>query len=96
MIWPVNYSVVEDAIVFRTAPYSMLGTRAWNSRLAFEVDRLDLERQQGWSVVATGAGEMIEDPDELAVIRAFRDPHPGWRAGPAVVRTAALGRADGP
>ena len=81
MIWPVNYSVVENAIVFRTAPYSMLGTRAWNSRLAFEVDRLDLERQQGWSVVATGAGEMIEDPDELAVIRAFRDPHP-WAGGP--------------
>ncbi|TCM51400.1 pyridoxamine 5'-phosphate oxidase family protein [Kribbella sp. VKM Ac-2568] len=82
LIWPVNYSVVEDAIVFRTAPYSVLGARAWNSRLAFEVDRLDLERQQGWSVVATGDGEMIEDPDELAVIRTFRDPHP-WAGGAA-------------
>ena len=82
LIWPVNYSVVEDAVVFRTAPYGVLGTRAWNSRLAFEVDRLDLERQQGWSVVATGVGEMIEDPDELAVIRRFRDPQP-WAGGAA-------------
>ena len=80
LIWPVNYSVMEDAIVFRTAPYSMLGARAWNSRLAFEVDQLDLERRQGWSVVATGAGEMVEDPGELAMIRAFRDPYP-WAGG---------------
>ncbi|HYJ70464.1 MAG TPA: pyridoxamine 5'-phosphate oxidase family protein [Nocardioidaceae bacterium] len=80
MIWPVNYSVMEDAIVFRTAPYSMLGARTWNSRLAFEVDQLDLERRQGWSVVATGAGEMVSDPGELAMIRTFRDPHP-WAGG---------------
>lgn len=80
LIWPVNYSVVEDAIVFRTAPYSVLGAQAWNSRLAFEVDRLDFERRQGWSVVATGAGEMVEDPAELAMIRTFRDPHP-WAGG---------------
>jgi nitroimidazol reductase NimA-like FMN-containing flavoprotein (pyridoxamine 5'-phosphate oxidase superfamily) len=80
LIWPVNYSVVEDAIVFRTAPHSVLGARAWNHRLAFEVDRLELERRQGWSVVATGSGEMVEDPDELAMIRTFRDPHP-WAGG---------------
>ena len=82
LIWPVNYSVVEDSIVFRTAPYSQLGARAWNSRLAFEVDRLDSDRQLGWSVVATGQGEMVEDPDELAMIRQFRDPHP-WAGGAA-------------
>jgi len=82
LIWPVNYSVVEDAIVFRTVPYSVLGARSWNSRLAFEVDRLDFERRQGWSVVATGVGEMVQDPDELAMIRTFRDPHP-WAGGAA-------------
>jgi nitroimidazol reductase NimA-like FMN-containing flavoprotein (pyridoxamine 5'-phosphate oxidase superfamily) len=93
LIWPVNYSVVEDSIVFRTAPYSVLGTRAWNSRLAFEVDRVDADRQQGWSVVATGQGEMVEDPDELAMIRAFRNPHP-WAGGAARVLYIRL-RWDG-
>ena len=79
-ILPVNHSVVDDSIVFRTAPYGVLGTYAWNTRLAFEVDHIDHERQQGWSVVATGTGTMIEEADELAVIRTFRDPHP-WAGG---------------
>jgi uncharacterized protein len=80
LVWLVNYSMVEDAIVFRTSPHSLLGTMAWNSRLAFEVDRIDLDREAGWSVLATGPGEMVEDPDELGLIRAFRDPHP-WAGG---------------
>ncbi len=81
-IVPVNYSVVEDSIVFRTTPYSVLGTYAWKTRLAFEVDHIDYEQRQGWSVVATGPGAMIEDADELAVIPTFRDPHP-WPGGAA-------------
>ena len=82
LVWPVNYSMGEDDIVFRTSPYSVLGTMALNRRLAFEVDRIDLDREDGWSVLATGAGEMVEDPDDLALIRTFRDPHP-WAGGPA-------------
>ena len=46
-IVPVNYSVVEDSIVFRTTPYSVLGTYAWKTRLAFEVDHIDYEQRQG-------------------------------------------------
>ena len=80
LVWPVNYSMVEDAIVFRTSPHSLLGTMAWNRPLAFEVDRIDLDREEGWSVLATGPGEMVEDPDELGLIRTFRDPHP-WAGG---------------
>jgi nitroimidazol reductase NimA-like FMN-containing flavoprotein (pyridoxamine 5'-phosphate oxidase superfamily) len=80
LVWPVNYSMVEDDIVFRTSPHSLLGTMAWNHRLAFEVDRIDLDREDGWSVLATGTGEMVEDPDELALIRTFRDPRP-WAGG---------------
>ena len=53
LAWPVNYSMVEDAIVFRTSPHSLLGTMAWNSRPAFEVDRIDLDREEGWSVLAS-------------------------------------------
>ena len=79
-ILPVNYSVVDDSIVFRTTPYSVLGTHAWDTRLAFEVDYIDHERRQGWSVVATGNGAMIDDPDELAAIRSHWDPQP-WPRG---------------
>jgi uncharacterized protein len=79
-IIPVNYSVVDGAIIFRTTPYSVLGMHAWNSRLAFEVDDVDEEHGTGWSVVATGRGQMIEDADELARIRGLWDPRP-WAGG---------------
>jgi nitroimidazol reductase NimA-like FMN-containing flavoprotein (pyridoxamine 5'-phosphate oxidase superfamily) len=79
-IVPVNYAVVDEAIVMRTTPYSILGTLGWSSRLAFEVDHLDYERQRGWSVVAVGPGEMVEDAQALAAIRAFWDPR-SWAGG---------------
>jgi nitroimidazol reductase NimA-like FMN-containing flavoprotein (pyridoxamine 5'-phosphate oxidase superfamily) len=80
-IVPVNYAVVDDdTVVFRTAPWSVLGTHAWNERLAFEVDEVDPEHQTGWSVVASGRGSLIEDPEEMSRIRAFHDPVP-WAGG---------------
>jgi uncharacterized protein len=79
-IFPVNYSVVDSSVVFRTAPYSVLGTYAWNTLLAFEVDHLDYDRHLGWSVVATGRGALVEDPEELAFIRSGWNPWP-WAGG---------------
>lgn len=79
-IVPVNYSVVDETIVFRTTPYSVLGTYAWTTELAFEVDGFQSAHRTGWSVVATGRGTLIEDRDELARIRSSWDPEP-WAAG---------------
>lgn len=79
-IVPVNYAMHDDAIVFRTVPYSELGTYGWNTELAFEVDHLDDEKHHGWSVVAVGKSEIVEDPDELREIRAGWDPTP-WAGG---------------
>lgn len=80
VIVPVNYRVIDDAVVFRTTPHSHLGVHGWSSWLAFEVDGIDPARQAGWSVIATGRGAFIEDPDELAFIRSFHDPTP-WASG---------------
>ena len=80
-ITPVNYVMHGDAIVFRTAPYSELSTYGWNVDLAFEVDRLDHDTRLGWSVVAVGRAEVIEDPDEIQRIRRADDPDP-WAPGP--------------
>ena len=79
-IVPLNYAMHEDAIVFRTSPYSELGTYGRDTDLAFEIDYLDYEKHQGWSVVAIGRSEIISDPDELNVIRHGWDPTP-WAAG---------------
>jgi uncharacterized protein len=84
---PVNYAVHGDAIVFRTTPYSVLGTYSWAGEIAFEIDRVDVERHEGWSVVAIGRGEMVEDAEEVEAIRWANEPKP-WADGsrPLIVR----------
>ncbi len=77
---PINYSVVDDAIIVRTSPYSLLGTYGRDSVLAFEIDHFEGEYQRGWSVVARGRAEFVTDAAELDHIRTVQKPHP-WAAG---------------
>jgi uncharacterized protein len=79
-IFPVNYAVHEDAVVFRTTPYSVLGTSAWQTRLAFEVDHMDYERHAGWSVVACGPGSRLDPGPALDEIVHEWNPRP-WVSG---------------
>lgn len=79
-ILPVNYSVVDDTIVIRTSPYSLLGTYGRSAMLAFEVDQFDYEAQRGWSVVGRGRSEVVQDGEELEHIRAVWSPRP-WASG---------------
>ncbi len=79
-IVPLNYAMHNEAIVFRTSPYSELGTYGRNAELAFEIDQLDYVKHQGWSVVAVGRAALVEDPDELEEIREGWDPTP-WVSG---------------
>ena len=79
-IVPLNYAMHNDAIVFRTTSYSELGTYGPNTDLAFETDQFDYGTNLGWSVVAIGRAEVIDDPDEIRDIRAMWDPTP-WVGG---------------
>ena len=79
-IVPVNYSVLDDAVILRTSPYSLLGTYGRGSMLAFEVDGVDHDRWRGWSVVARGRGAAVIDPVELERIRVVWEPRP-WASG---------------
>jgi nitroimidazol reductase NimA-like FMN-containing flavoprotein (pyridoxamine 5'-phosphate oxidase superfamily) len=79
-ILPVNFTVDADSVVFRTAPYGVLGQHAWNARIAFQIDHVDPDTRSGWSVLASGRGELIEDAEELALVRTFRNPQP-WAPG---------------
>lgn len=84
---PVNYSVVDDQILLRTTPYSLLGRLARDNVVAFEVDHLDLEQHRGWSVVVRGRAEIVEDRAELDHVEAVWPPRP-WVTGnkPLLVR----------
>ena len=77
---PVNYGLVDDTIVIRTSPYSLLGSQGRGSLLAFEVDSFDYERQRGWSVVVRGRAAVVNEAAELQHIRQVWEPR-AWAAG---------------
>jgi nitroimidazol reductase NimA-like FMN-containing flavoprotein (pyridoxamine 5'-phosphate oxidase superfamily) len=79
-IVPVNYSMVNDLLVFRTTPYSVLGTYGRGAQMAFEIDNIDFEYHTGWSVVARGRGEVITDSRQLDEITSSWPPRP-WASG---------------
>lgn len=65
-IFPVNYAVDGDDIVFRTDEGLKL-TLAERGQVAFEVDGIDVEAREGWSVVIKGRAEevTVHDSPEL-------------------------------
>jgi transcriptional regulator with XRE-family HTH domain len=67
VILPVNYTVVDDAFVVRTAPDTVLATAAAGDgvEVAFEVDHLDEATSQGWSVLVVGRARIVTEAGEL-------------------------------
>jgi nitroimidazol reductase NimA-like FMN-containing flavoprotein (pyridoxamine 5'-phosphate oxidase superfamily) len=60
-IFPVNYRVLDGAIVFRTAPGSKLSAAAAGAVVAFEVDDYGVFDRSGWSVLAVGQAQVVDD-----------------------------------
>ena len=60
-IFPVNYCVIDGAIVFRTSPGSKLSAAAQGAVVAFEVDDYQVPDRSGWSVLAVGRAEVVHD-----------------------------------
>lgn len=79
-ILPVNYSVVGEAVMFRTGADGLLAHHDPDAPIAFEVDHVDYADHVGWSVVATGRAEAVQDPDALASIHRTWEPRP-WAGG---------------
>ena len=80
LILPVNYAVVGEAIIFRTTPHGAVANRDWDAPIAFEIDHVDYADHKGWSVLATGRADRIEDPEEIARIKRTWEPQP-WAGG---------------
>ena len=79
-IYPLNFTLHGDAIVFRTAAYTTLGTEVGGRNVAFEVDAIDGVGQHGWSIVVYGPAAIVSDPGEVAELRRVADPQP-WAPG---------------
>ena len=66
VILPVFYAVVDDDIVFRTAPGTKLDAAVMKTRVAFEVDN----GSPAWSVLVHGHCEEIRDHRQQVEARA--------------------------
>ncbi|MEU9657372.1 pyridoxamine 5'-phosphate oxidase family protein [Streptomyces chartreusis] len=78
-IIPVNYEIVDDDIVFRTAPGSAAAA-AVGTDAAFEVDHMDDASSQGWSVLVVGPASAVTET--AAVRRLVQHAHTApWAGG---------------
>jgi uncharacterized protein len=80
VIFPVNYALDGDTIVFRTDPGTKLA-HGPRGRASFEVDRLDRAGRAGWSVVATGRLEEVTHYDAATFARVHRLAIDPWAGG---------------
>ncbi len=80
-VLPVNLVVHGDAVYVRTSPYGQLGRFSRGTKVALEVDSVDLEHFEGWSVMVTGPATMVEDPEELQALRHGDDDPAPWAMG---------------
>jgi nitroimidazol reductase NimA-like FMN-containing flavoprotein (pyridoxamine 5'-phosphate oxidase superfamily) len=60
VILPVYYAVMDDDIVFRTAPGTKLDAAVLKTKVAFEVDGAS----PGWSVLVRGHAEEVRNPEQ--------------------------------
>ena len=104
IIFPVNYAMDGDRVVFRTDTGTKLHG-AIGHPVAFEIDGFDRLYHEGWSVVVVGVAEEVTDPKELA--RLAHLPLGPWvpgekahwvRVKPGAItgRRLLRGRAPGP
>jgi nitroimidazol reductase NimA-like FMN-containing flavoprotein (pyridoxamine 5'-phosphate oxidase superfamily) len=79
MMLPVNFAVLGKAIIFRTAPDTLLALHA-NTHLSFEVDHFDEALREGWSVLVQGHAHEVTDEREVKHIEHVTHLEP-WAPG---------------
>ncbi|CAN5534135.1 hypothetical protein BH11ACT8_BH11ACT8_01340 [soil metagenome] len=62
-IFPLNYRVVDGAVMICTGADTVVARHAGGAPVAFETDLVDHERWRGWSVVAHGTAEVVVDTE---------------------------------
>ncbi|MCE7004682.1 pyridoxamine 5'-phosphate oxidase family protein [Kibdelosporangium philippinense] len=79
-VLPVNFAVIENAVIIRTDARSRLAIAGTNTVVAFEADEFSSRpSRSAWSVVAVGMATEVSVPADLDAIRRL-GLHP-WASG---------------
>ena len=79
LVFPVNYVVDEETVVFRTARGSKLTAAGREAPVAFEVDDVDVDLRSGTSVLVHGTLSEITATEERALASSL--PLDTWAPG---------------
>jgi nitroimidazol reductase NimA-like FMN-containing flavoprotein (pyridoxamine 5'-phosphate oxidase superfamily) len=79
LIFPVNYTVDGATVVFRTDAGTKLDGVSSGFNVAFEIDGIEPLYHTGWSVVLTGHGREIVEPNERRAVAEL--PVRPWARG---------------
>ncbi|MFC9329985.1 helix-turn-helix domain-containing protein [Kitasatospora sp. NPDC057015] len=82
VVLPVNYLVADRALAYRTDPGGAAEPAA-GAAVSFEVDRVDDRLAGGWSVLLTGAAELVDDPGAIRLLDGLQVEFgsPPWVGG---------------
>lgn len=64
-IYPINYLVDGESVVFRTRPDSKIAHAPMLERVAFEIDGFDPAHGDAWSVLIKGFGRFVDSVPEI-------------------------------
>jgi nitroimidazol reductase NimA-like FMN-containing flavoprotein (pyridoxamine 5'-phosphate oxidase superfamily) len=79
-IFPINYLVDGEQLLFRTAEGTKLAFVAASGRVAFEIDGYDPGANEAWSVILKGRAELLEHFEDIYA--AEDTPLFPWNASP--------------
>jgi nitroimidazol reductase NimA-like FMN-containing flavoprotein (pyridoxamine 5'-phosphate oxidase superfamily) len=78
-IFPVNYAIDGDCVVFRTDPGTKFHAAVHKAFVAFEVDWVEPTWKIGWSVLVRGQAKLVDEPSEITHLKEL--PLVPWAKG---------------
>ena len=81
VVLPVNYTVRDESIVFRTAAGGTLARSMKDQPASFQVDEIDDFLQAGWSVLVSGTAHWVVDTEDLSDLWWDRHQPEPWAPG---------------
>jgi nitroimidazol reductase NimA-like FMN-containing flavoprotein (pyridoxamine 5'-phosphate oxidase superfamily) len=81
VVLPVNYTIRDQSIVFRTAAGSLLHDAMKSTQASFQVDEIDDFLQTGWSVLLIGTARWVSDTEQLTDLWWDQHQPDPWAGG---------------
>jgi DNA/RNA endonuclease YhcR with UshA esterase domain len=95
VVYPVNYTVQDGTILFRTREGGDLDHATDDAIVAFEIDSADFTYHEGWSVLVVGRSSHVGGTDVLDVYEAAQRLLPWAGAERSVIVCIELDEVSG-